>query len=122
MDCRELVAHAFNLALKRQKQAYVCVLDNPSLQSEFQDSKGYSEKPCLIKPKSIFFKGRRGKEGGREGKRQTDRQAGRQAKRRKKKNMDPPSPRNYQLAIALWWGGGVLNPSLLNSRMLISLI
>ena len=49
MDFRELVAHAFNLALKRQKQAYVCVLDNPSLQSEFQGSQGYTEKSCLKK-------------------------------------------------------------------------
>ena len=69
MDCRELVAHAFNLALKRQKQAYVCVLDNPSLQSEFQGSKGYSEKSCLKNQKEYFLKAEEERsEGGREGK------------------------------------------------------
>jgi hypothetical protein len=27
------------------------VRDQPDLQSEFQDSQGYTEKPCLINPK-----------------------------------------------------------------------
>ena len=36
-------------ALGRQKQAGVW--GQPGLQSEFQDSQGYTEKPCLKKPK-----------------------------------------------------------------------
>jgi hypothetical protein len=36
-------------ALGRQKQADFCVRGQPGLQSEFQDSQGYTEKPCLEK-------------------------------------------------------------------------
>jgi hypothetical protein len=38
-------------ALGRQRQADFWVRGQPSLQSEFQDSQGYTEKPCLEKPK-----------------------------------------------------------------------
>jgi hypothetical protein len=38
-------------ALGRQRQADFCVRDQPGLQSEFQDSQGYTEKPCLEKKK-----------------------------------------------------------------------
>jgi hypothetical protein len=38
-------------ALRRQRQADFCVRGQPGLQSEFQDSQGYTEKPCLKKPK-----------------------------------------------------------------------
>jgi hypothetical protein len=38
--------------LGRQKQADFWVRDQPGLQSEFQDSQGYTEKPCLEKPKN----------------------------------------------------------------------
>ena len=34
-------------ALGRQKQADFWVQGQPGLQSEFQDSQGYTEKPCL---------------------------------------------------------------------------
>jgi hypothetical protein len=34
-------------ALGRQRQADFCVQGQPGLQSEFQDSQGYTEKPCL---------------------------------------------------------------------------
>jgi hypothetical protein len=34
-------------ALGRQRQADFWVWDQPDLQSEFQDSQGYTEKPCL---------------------------------------------------------------------------
>jgi hypothetical protein len=37
------------LALGRQTQADFWVRDQPGLQSEFQDSQGYTEKPCLEK-------------------------------------------------------------------------
>jgi hypothetical protein len=37
-------------ALGRQRQADFCVRGQPGLQSEFQDSQGYTEKPCLKKP------------------------------------------------------------------------
>jgi hypothetical protein len=38
-------------ALGRQRQADFWVQGQPGLQSEFQDSQGYTEKPCLEKPK-----------------------------------------------------------------------
>jgi hypothetical protein len=38
-------------ALGRQSQAGFWVLGQPRLQSEFQDSRVYTEKPCLKKPK-----------------------------------------------------------------------
>jgi hypothetical protein len=34
-------------ALGRQRQADFSVRGQPGLQSEFQDSQGYTEKPCL---------------------------------------------------------------------------
>jgi hypothetical protein len=36
-------------ALRRQRQADFWVRGRPGLQSEFQDSQGYREKPCLEK-------------------------------------------------------------------------
>jgi hypothetical protein len=39
-------------ALGRQRQADFWVRGQPGLQSEFQDSQGYSEKPCLEKQKT----------------------------------------------------------------------
>jgi hypothetical protein len=38
-------------ALERQRQADFRVQGQPGLQSEFQDSQGYIEKPCLKKQK-----------------------------------------------------------------------
>jgi len=35
------------LVLRRQRQADFWVRGQPGLQSEFQDSQGYTEKPCL---------------------------------------------------------------------------
>jgi hypothetical protein len=40
-------------ALGRQRQADFCVRGQPGLQSEFQDSQGYTEKPCLKKKKNM---------------------------------------------------------------------
>jgi hypothetical protein len=37
-------------ALGRQRQVHFWVRGQPGLQSEFQDSQGYTEKPCLEKP------------------------------------------------------------------------
>jgi hypothetical protein len=39
-------------ALGRQRQADFWVQGQPGLQSEFQDSQGYTEKPCLEKTKN----------------------------------------------------------------------
>jgi hypothetical protein len=36
-------------AVRKQRQADFGVRDQPGLQSEFQDSQGYTEKPCLKK-------------------------------------------------------------------------
>jgi hypothetical protein len=38
-------------ALGRQRQADFWVPGQPGLQNEFQDSQGYTEKPCLEKQK-----------------------------------------------------------------------
>jgi hypothetical protein len=40
-------------ALGRQRQAYFWVWGQPGLQSKFQDSQGYTEKPCLKKKKVL---------------------------------------------------------------------
>jgi hypothetical protein len=47
-----MVVHTFNPRLGRQKQADFWVWGQPGLQSEFQDSQGYTEKPCLEKQKT----------------------------------------------------------------------
>jgi hypothetical protein len=39
-------------ALGRQRQVNFWVRGQPGLQSEFQDSQGYTEKPCLKKTKT----------------------------------------------------------------------
>ena len=46
-----VVAHALIPALGRQRQVDFWVQGHPGLQSEFQDSQGYTEKPCLQKTK-----------------------------------------------------------------------
>ena len=35
------------MELQRQKQADLCVFNQPGLQKKFQDSQGYTEKPYL---------------------------------------------------------------------------
>jgi hypothetical protein len=43
----EVVAHAFNPTTREAEQADFWVRGQPGLQSEFQDSQSYTEKPCL---------------------------------------------------------------------------
>ncbi|XP_052028138.1 60S ribosomal protein L27a-like [Apodemus sylvaticus] len=50
-----MVAHAFNPSIGRQSLADLGVRDQPGLQSEFQDSQGYAEKPSLKKLKNTSF-------------------------------------------------------------------
>jgi hypothetical protein len=46
-----LVAHAFNPSTwEAEAGGFLSSRDQPGLQSEFQDSQGYTEKPCLEKP------------------------------------------------------------------------
>jgi hypothetical protein len=45
------MVHAFNPGSWRQRQADFWVRGQRGLQSEFQDSQGYTEEPCLEKPK-----------------------------------------------------------------------
>jgi hypothetical protein len=45
-----MVAHAFN-PNTWEAEASRFLSSRPGLQSEFQDSQGYTEKPCLEKPK-----------------------------------------------------------------------
>jgi hypothetical protein len=42
-------------ALGRQRQGDFWVWGQPDLQSEFQDSQGYTEKPCFKKKKKITW-------------------------------------------------------------------
>jgi hypothetical protein len=44
---RAVVTHAFNPSTWEARQADIWVRGQPGLQSEFQDSQGYTEKPCL---------------------------------------------------------------------------
>jgi hypothetical protein len=44
-----MVAHTLVPGLRRQRQVDLWIRDQPGLQSEFQDSQGYTEKPCLEK-------------------------------------------------------------------------
>jgi hypothetical protein len=41
-------------ALGRQRQVGVRIRGQPGLQSEFQDSQGYTEKPCLKKKRERY--------------------------------------------------------------------
>ena len=65
--------------LRKQSQADLWVQDQPGLQKEFQDSQGYTEKPCLEKRK-------------RKRKRKEER------KRRKKRSFSWAAPRHTELA------------------------
>jgi hypothetical protein len=49
------MAHAFNPSTQRQKQADFFVWGQPGLQSDFQDSQGYTKKPCLEKQKTSVY-------------------------------------------------------------------
>jgi hypothetical protein len=46
-----MVAHTFNPSTQEGGQADFWVLGHPGLQSDFQESQGYREKPCLKKNK-----------------------------------------------------------------------
>jgi hypothetical protein len=48
-------------ALGGQRQADFCVCGQPGLQSEFQDSQGYMEKPCLKKKQKQTSKNKKQK-------------------------------------------------------------
>jgi hypothetical protein len=48
--------------LGRQRQVDFLVQSQPGLQSEFQDSQGYTKKPCLKKPKKKKKKKKKEKE------------------------------------------------------------
>jgi hypothetical protein len=49
--CREVVAHAFNASTWETEAGRFPSSSPACLQSEFQDSQGYTEKPCLEKSK-----------------------------------------------------------------------
>jgi hypothetical protein len=46
-----VVVHAFNPNTQEAEAGGFLSSRQPGLQSEFQDSQGYTEKPCLEKPK-----------------------------------------------------------------------
>jgi hypothetical protein len=41
-----MVTHTFNPSTPAMRQADLCIWGQPGLQSQFQDSQGYTEKPC----------------------------------------------------------------------------
>jgi hypothetical protein len=47
-----MVAHAFNPSTREAEAGGFLSSSQPGLQSEFQDSQGYTEKPCLEKKKT----------------------------------------------------------------------
>jgi hypothetical protein len=49
---RAVVAHAFNPSTWEAEAGRFLSSSQPGLQSEFQDSQGYTEKPCLEKTKN----------------------------------------------------------------------
>jgi hypothetical protein len=49
-------------ALGRQRQVDFWVRGQPGLQSEFQDSQGYTEKPCLKKKNRFFMQRKKTKQ------------------------------------------------------------
>ena len=48
---RAVVAHTFNPSTQEAESVDFWVQGQPGLQSEFQESLGYTEKPCLKKTK-----------------------------------------------------------------------
>ena len=48
----DVVAHTFNSSILEAQGGRFLVQGQPGLQSEFQDNQGYTEKPCLDKPKN----------------------------------------------------------------------
>jgi hypothetical protein len=70
-------------ALGRQRQADFWVRGQPGLQSEFQDSQGYTEKPCLEKKRKLK---KRKEKKRREEKRREEKR--REEKRREKKRKE----------------------------------
>jgi hypothetical protein len=52
---RAVVAHAFHLSTWEEEAGGFLSRGHPSLQSEFQDSQGYTEKPCLEKKKKKYI-------------------------------------------------------------------
>ena len=47
-----MVGHAFNSSTQEAEAGGFLSLGQPGLQSEFQDSQGYTDKPCLEKQKT----------------------------------------------------------------------
>jgi hypothetical protein len=52
LKSRAVVAHAFNPSTWEAEAGRFLSSRQPGLQSEFQDSQGYTEKPCLEKPET----------------------------------------------------------------------
>ena len=57
-----MVVHAFNPSTREAEAEDFWVRGQPGLQSDFQDSQGYTEKPCLGKPKKKKKKKKKKKE------------------------------------------------------------
>jgi hypothetical protein len=52
--CQAVVAHPFNPSTF-EAEAGGFLIGQPGLQSEFQDSQGYTEKPCLKEKKLVCY-------------------------------------------------------------------
>jgi hypothetical protein len=61
-----VVAHGFNPSTWEAKASEsLCVPGQPGLQSEYQESQGYTEKPCLKQTKQINKLRKEGRKVGR---------------------------------------------------------
>jgi hypothetical protein len=58
-----VVAYAFNLSTWEAEAGGFLSSGQPGPQSEFQDSQGYTEKPCLEKPKKKKKKKEKNRKG-----------------------------------------------------------
>jgi flagellar biosynthesis/type III secretory pathway protein FliH len=78
----DMVMQAFNLSTREAEgETDFCVLGQPGLQSELQDSQDHTEKPCQTEKKER----KEGREGGREGGREEGRKEGRKERRKEGK-------------------------------------
>jgi outer membrane biosynthesis protein TonB len=88
-------------ALGRQRQVGFRVQGQPGLQSEFQDSLGYTEKPCLGKKEKKRKEKKKEKEKKEKKERKKERKKRREEKRREEKRRE--EKRRERKRVELCW-------------------